>query len=94
MLAATSHKPTRAVLSYKKFALKLTFRVARYPNKTLGQKIKKLRLERGLKQVELAKILGVNGMTVINWEKGRTRPGKGILERIEECFGEYLEPPA
>jgi len=50
MLAVTHQIATHAVQSYKKFALKLTFRVARYPNETLGQKIRKLRLEKGMKQ--------------------------------------------
>ncbi|HJP12951.1 MAG: helix-turn-helix transcriptional regulator [Nitrospinota bacterium] len=35
---------------------------------------RKLRLEKELKQVELAKILGVNEDTVRNWERGRTQP--------------------
>jgi len=87
MLAAMSHKHTRAVQSYKKFVLKLTFRVARYPNETLGQKIRKLRLEKGLKQIELASALGVNEDTVRNWEKGRMRPARGFLRKLEGYFG-------
>jgi len=63
--------------------LKLTFRVARNPDKTLGQKIKKLRLEKGLKQEELAKVFGVSEDMVRNWEKGRTRPLGEYLRRIE-----------
>jgi DNA-binding transcriptional regulator YiaG len=42
----------------------------------LGQEIRKLRLERGLKQVELAKVLGVNEDTVRNWEGERTAPAR------------------
>ncbi len=87
MLAVTHQIPTRAVQSYKKFALKLTFRIARYPDKTLGQKIKKLRLERGLKQVELGQFLGVSEDTLRNWEKGRTVHGMMLLRRIEAIFG-------
>ncbi len=90
MLAAPSHNPTRAVQSYKKFALKLTFKISRYPNETLGQKIRKLRLEKGLKQVELAKVLGVSEDTVRNWEKGRTRPVGEFLRRIEGYFETQL----
>ncbi|HBK79420.1 MAG TPA: hypothetical protein DDZ83_07020 [Nitrospinae bacterium] len=44
--------------------------------------------------MELTKVLRVNKDTIWNWEKGRRWPEKGILERIEECFGEFLEPPA
>ena len=86
MLAATLQIPTHAVQSYKKFALKLTFLVSRYPNETIGQKIKKLRLERGLMQVELAEALSVHEMTVVNWEKGRTKPSGEYLRRIEGIF--------
>ena len=90
MLAVANQNLTRAVQSYKKFALKLTFRVSRYPNETLGEKIRKLRLERGLKQVELAKVLGVSEDLVRNWEKGRTVPTREYLMRIEGYFGEEL----
>ena len=88
MLAATGQNATRAVQSYKNTALKLTFRVARYPNETLGQKIKKLRLEKGLKQVDLAKVLGVSDDMVRNWEKGRTVPSGKLLREIERYFGQ------
>ena len=88
MLAATGQIATRAVQSYKKFALKLTFKISRYPNETLGQKIKKLRLEKGLKQVELAVFLGVSEYTVRNWEKGRTQPSGEFLRQIEGIFGQ------
>jgi DNA-binding XRE family transcriptional regulator len=35
-------------------------------------------LERGLFQVDLAKMVGVNEMTIVNWEKGRTRNWKQL----------------
>ena len=42
---------THAVANYKKHeALKITFRVSRFPARTLGQRIRKRRLEMGLKQ--------------------------------------------
>ena len=86
MLADLNYNPTRAVQSYKKYALKLTFRVSRYPDETLGQKIKKLRLEKSLKQTDLAKVLGVNKDTIWNREKGKTVPGERYLRRLEGIF--------
>jgi DNA-binding transcriptional regulator YiaG len=42
-----------------------------YINEILEQKIRKLRKERGLKRVELAKALGVGSDTMKNWERGK-----------------------
>jgi DNA-binding XRE family transcriptional regulator len=49
----------------------------------LGERIKKWRLERGLFQVDLAKMMGVNEMTMVNWEREGTKPTKRNLERIK-----------
>ena len=35
----------------------------------------------------LAKMIGVSEMTVINWEKGGTKPNKQSLERLEKILG-------
>lgn len=42
--------------------------------KTLGEHIKKRRLELKLTQKEAAKLLKVNAWMVLNWEKGETQP--------------------
>ena len=41
-----------------------------YPKilKTLGDYIRKWRMEQGISQVELAKAIGVHEMTIVNWE--------------------------
>ena len=39
-------------------------------------------------QVNLAKRIGVSEMTVVNWEKGRTKPIKQNLERLEKILGD------
>ncbi len=52
----------------------ITFRVSRHQVRTLGEKIRKKRLVMGLKQVELASLLGVHEMTIVNWETGKTKP--------------------
>lgn len=45
-----------------------------FESKTLGEHILRVRLERGLKQTEVADILKVNPWTLGNWEKGSTEP--------------------
>lgn len=42
--------------------------------KELGKKLKKLRLEAGLSEKELAKILEVQKVTLKKWESGITTP--------------------
>lgn len=66
--------------------LRLWFRISRYPDKTLGQRIRKARLEKGLYQVDLAKRLKVSEMTIVNWENDRTRPVKMHANRLKECL--------
>ena len=59
---------------------------ASYPKnpKTFGDYIRKWRLEQGLFQKELAKMLGVAETTVVNWEKERTKPIVNKLRIIKE----------
>jgi len=64
-------------------ALRLPF----YPARTLGECGKKWRLEHELFQRVLAEIIGVDGMTIVNWEKRRTKPIKQSLERLEKILG-------
>jgi len=42
--------------------------------KTIGEAIRKRRLDLGLRQVKVAKIIGCNELTIVNWEKGHTNP--------------------
>jgi len=54
---------------------------------TLGDHIKKTRKERGLLQCELAKALGVDSMSVVNWEKHRTKIGARFIPAIIQWLG-------
>jgi transcriptional regulator with XRE-family HTH domain len=47
-----------------------------YPEapKTLGEQIRKRRLDLGIRQIDAAKIIGCNEMSVVNWEKGHGEP--------------------
>ncbi len=66
----------------------ITLRLPLYPDKTLGERIRKWRLEQGLFQVDLAKRVGVSEMTIVNWEKGRAKPVKEHLKRLEKILGD------
>jgi DNA-binding XRE family transcriptional regulator len=50
-------------------------------------------LEQGLRQKDLAKKIGVDEMTIVNWETGKTKPIKSNLERLKLLidFPEGLE---
>lgn len=60
--------------------------VPRHPS-TLGQHLKKRRIELGLLQKEVADRLGLDQSTVGNWEKDRTYPAVRFLPRLIEYLG-------
>ena len=73
----------RAVVDCNKLtALKVSFQIPKYQAKTLGQLIKRLRLEKGLHQKELARLLGVNETTIIRWERDRTKPERKYISKF------------
>jgi len=55
--------------------------------KTLGEHMKKCRLERHLIQTQLAKLLGVDRVSVQNWESGIYEPHQGTVLKIIEFLG-------
>jgi DNA-binding XRE family transcriptional regulator len=65
----------------------ITLRLPLYPDQTLGESIKKSRLEREIFEVDLAKMVGVSEMTIVNWEKGKTKPTKKNLEALRKLLG-------
>lgn len=56
--------------------------VQRFPGRTLGERIRRCRLEHWLYQTQLAKRIGVDEMTIVGWEKGRTVPREERLRRL------------
>jgi transcriptional regulator with XRE-family HTH domain len=54
---------------------------------TLGDHIKKVRKERNLLQREVAKVLGVDSMSIVNWEKNRTKIGARFVPAIIRWLG-------
>lgn len=45
------------------------------------------RVNAGLTQKELAKMLGVSNVTIVNWEKGNSEPSVSQLRKISELSG-------
>jgi transcriptional regulator with XRE-family HTH domain len=64
-----------------------------YPERlvTLGDHIRKRRLDLGLFQKDAAAAIGVDTCTVTNWEKGRSEPGLRFIPRITAFLG-YTAP--
>lgn len=84
----------RAAPNYKNYTpLVITLRLPIYPDRSLGERIKEWRLEKLLLQRNLAEKIGVNEMTIVNWEKG-TKPAKGSLEKLEAVIGTLHSPPS
>ncbi len=53
---------------------------------TLGQQFRKVRLDKGLQIKDVARAIEVNSGSIINWEKGHTRPRKDLLGRLEGFY--------
>jgi transcriptional regulator with XRE-family HTH domain len=52
----------------------------------LGQLLRKLRLENGLEQRQLARKLRVNKNSVCEWEKDRKGPSRKSMDRLAKFF--------
>ncbi|MGF2003812.1 helix-turn-helix transcriptional regulator [Lactococcus lactis] len=48
--------------------------------------LKMLRARDNLTQKQVAKIIGVNEMTYLNWEKGKSYPGVPNIKKLEKLF--------
>jgi DNA-binding XRE family transcriptional regulator len=55
--------------------------------RTIGEKLKKKRLDLGLFQKDVAEIIGVDVNTITLWEKGTYEPSKRFLMKIERFLG-------
>lgn len=51
---------------------------------TLGDKIKEQRCRIGMKQSDLANVLGVSGSAVGNWEQGTNKPNVDLISNM--CY--------
>ena len=52
----------------------------------LNERIRKLRIERNLSQVDLAKKLNVTKQSVSNWENDNIQPSIEMLVKLAEAF--------
>ncbi|MEX0672582.1 MAG: helix-turn-helix transcriptional regulator [Candidatus Paceibacterota bacterium] len=55
--------------------------------KKLGENLKKIRLSKGIKQVEIAKMLEVDRSFVSNIENGKTNPTLSTIASIAKVLG-------
>ena len=64
-------------------------RIKGYPTSPvgIGQHIRKRRLDLKLRQLDVAKIIGCDEMSVVNWEKGHSLPALCHMARIVEFLG-------
>lgn len=60
----------------------------RYPKnpQTLGEKLRKARMDNGMMLKEVAAFFGVSDTAVINWEIRGEMPEAGRMERVKEFF--------
>jgi putative transcriptional regulator len=58
---------------------------------TIHNRLKVLRVERGMSRQELAEALGVNYQTVGYIERGEYNPSLELAFRVSECFGLPIE---
>lgn len=53
----------------------------------LGEKIRALRLRKGLSQIELAKLAEIYQKNISRYEKGTTDPSASAIKRIADALG-------
>ena len=55
--------------------------------KKLGLNLKKIRLSKGIKQIEIARTLGVDRSFVSNIENGKTNPTLSTIASLAKALG-------
>ena len=53
----------------------------------MGEEIRKRRLDLSLRQIDVAKMIGCDEMTVVNWEKGHASPRIHHMPKVIEFLG-------
>ena len=56
-----------------------------------GERLKELRTERKISQMELAKSTGISQSAIAKWELGRTEPSASALMKIAAFFDESVD---
>lgn len=57
---------------------------------TIGENIKKCRIERGMTQKKLSELLNVSQNAVHNWETGKREPNMAILHQIAKILDKSI----
>jgi len=63
----------------------------KHPNSPYGSVIREYRLQANMEQEELARICGLTGNSVSNWERGVSRPDLNLIPTLCETLGMPLE---
>jgi transcriptional regulator with XRE-family HTH domain len=66
-----------------------------YPKqpKTLGDQLRKRRMDLGLSQRQFARQLGVNRTSIEHWERNEVEPTRWMVPKIREFLGQPPSPP-
>ena len=57
----------------------------------MKNRIEEIRNEKGIRQEELAKLMGVSRQTISSLENGRYNPSILLAHKIAQCFGMTIE---
>ncbi len=60
-------------------------------NNIFGQRIRELRIDKGLSQVELAAELGFRKQKISDWENGKLEANFDMLVKIADYFGVSID---
>ena len=55
------------------------------------ERLKELRKEKGMTQIDLAKALGVSSGTVAMWETGKRKPSFEMFDRLTALFDRRID---
>lgn len=55
------------------------------------ERLKQLRKEKGMTQIDLAKAIGVSSGTVAMWETGKRKPSFEMFDRLTEVFDRRID---
>lgn len=72
---------------YKKTEGVIHYTVSRYPARSYREGVRKRHLEIGPRQVYLAKFLGGDEVSVVNWEKDRYVPCQEYRRKLNLILG-------
>lgn len=56
-----------------------------------SKRLKDLRIEKGMSQMDLAKATGISQSAIAKWELDKTEPTASALIKLSEFFGETVQ---